>query len=193
MRPALPATPPGADDGTEVSMTDAPAQPEPAISRGRRRLALAVLAGLVAGHGYAVATGGEAWPFSRYTLYSKRYEAKPFRQQMLYGVARDDGREVRLDHRHFPPYFHQQYVRALRRAFPWDEPTGGRETAALPRWLAMYESNRLAGRHGGPRLAALRLETEEWRYDPAAANRGKPPDLRVVEGEHRADDDREDR
>ena len=151
------------------------------MSRRRRRLVSRVVIVILLGHAAAVWAHAEAWPFSRYTLYTRTENWGDYMTLRLYGLTAA-GAEFPVDHRYFPPMDSGRYSRALKKTFAWDDAKKPRKSE-LRKWAALYEANRRAGRHDGPALAVLRLYKVGWRMLPDAANRHAPPDGRHLRGE----------
>jgi hypothetical protein len=149
----------------------------------RRAVVNAVLAALLAGSAYDVATDQEHWPFSQYPMFSGVWRSPTFTWLRLFGVTAD-GREFPLDSNRFiAPFDQSRLPKALKRIL------GGRDgparvRTALADCLARYEELRQQKSHEGPPLAALRLYELEWTIDPDAANVDRP-DHRVFVAEVR--------
>jgi hypothetical protein len=150
---------------------------------GRRAIVNAVLAALLAGSAYDIATDQEHWPFSQYPMFSGVWRSPTFTWLRLFGVT-DDGREFPLDaNRFIAPFDQSRLPKALRRIIDGRDGQA-RVKTALADCLARYEELRQHKGHEGPKLAALRLYELEWTIDPDAANVGSP-DRRVFVAEVR--------
>src|SRR5262245_34254033 len=133
---------------------------------GRRRLVTALAAIITAGYLTELALDppppGEHWPFSQYPMYSN-LSKESFVARRLYGVVRGgSGREIPLwDEEFIRPFDHS------RLWFSWDrlDKSADRRRLlpiALRDCLERYEARRVEGRHGGPRLEAVRLYSLRW-------------------------------
>jgi hypothetical protein len=93
-----------------------------------------------------------------------------------------DGQELLLDHpRYWRPFptseLHTTISRNLRRdqrARRQDPTAAARTDETVQALFELYDCNREAGWHQGPRLAALRLYTTTWELDPERKNLDKP-------------------
>ncbi len=162
------------DDDGEASQDRAPT-----MTRWRRRAVYGLIAVIVAGHLYDVATGGEHWPFSSYPMYSHLNREWTLSFPRLVGIRRD-GSEL--------PLWRTEYLAPLDQS-RLDQALGGmlsrpdwrtRVGAALADCLARYERRRRAGAHDGPALRALRLYDLGWTLDRAARNVDAPDRRRLL-------------
>jgi hypothetical protein len=153
------------------------------MSAARRGVINLLLACLVAGSLYDIATDQEHWPFSQYPMFSGIWRATTFKWHRLVGVL-TDGREWTIeDTQYIFPFdnsrLHLAIVRIALR------PDAERKLAdAVANCLERYERRRRAGQHDGPPLRALRLYEFEWGLQPDAGNVDKP-DVRKLIAEAR--------
>jgi hypothetical protein len=169
--------------------TVTPAGPAANPMRPRRMLlATLVVAVIVVGHAFSIATQHPHWPFHDYTMYSALSEEPRYDRLQIRGVTAD-GREI--------PFANQASIAPiplyhLRMGFMWvDMYKKGREDAmdALCRdTLRRYEDRRLAGLHSGPPLTKLRLYQLHWEpLDAQARDTATPTTvtLRFESGDSR--------
>lgn len=149
------------------------------MSSLRRRTINLLLAFLVSGSLYDIATDQEHWPFSQYPMFSGIWRSSSFSWYRLIGVL-DDGREWTIDDRRYIfPFDNSRLHHAVGRIAA--RPDADRElTTAVANCLERYERRRAAGGHDGPRLRALRLYELQWHLEPDASNVDAPDARRLV-------------
>ncbi len=138
----------------------------------RRWLVHGLMAIVVGGHLYDIATGREHWPFSPYPMYS-HVPGWTTENGRVMGIAAPDGTELVLrDPRLLDPFDQSRLLQGLDTLLR----AGERERvgAALRDCLARYERRRRAGEHDGPPLRALRYYRTRWQIDPEARNVDRP-------------------
>ena len=141
-----------------------------------RRLVLAhlLIAAVVGGSLYDIATSQEHWPFSNYPMFSTVHRKHVLDNwSRVFGVT-SDGREVAiLAYPELWPLDQSRLPLGIRRLA--QEPgSGSRVQAALADILRRYEERRIAGRHDGPAFEGLRLYSLGWDLEPNAANLDRP-------------------
>jgi hypothetical protein len=166
-------------------MTDPATSSGNTVSRRAKMLVLVWVGILGFGHMITTWYEGEFWPFSRYTLYTKLYESKPFEEPMLYGVL-SDGTEIRLDSTYFPPLDRGRYRRALYKVFEQNRHVTP-NPVALEAWLDLYHGKAQQGRHDGPELIGMRLYKERRFVSANAETRLGPPNERELRGQYFVD------
>lgn len=138
----------------------------------RQRLVQSLMAVVIGGHCYDIATGREHWPFSPYPMYS-HLPHWTMETGRIMAVPSGGGAELVWREPHLLAPFDQsrllQGLDTLLRA--GDRP---RVTAALRDCLVRYERRRRAGEHDGPALHALRYYRTHWALDPEARNVDRP-------------------
>jgi hypothetical protein len=150
------------------------------MSAGRMLLAHLLVALLIGGSAYDVATGTEHWPFSPYAMFSTVARTATLDSVVVRGVVNEpDGREVPLrDGTLIGPFDQCRLTTALQRV----RSSGDRNRfeSMLQDCLARYEAARLTGKHDGPALGAVRAYEAHWILDPAARNVDEPTRSRLV-------------
>lgn len=157
------------------------------VSRARRWLVYGLLAGIAGGHLVDIALQREHWPFSNYPMWARASTVWKAGEMRLRGVVADGSGgagngapaaaddEIELRSVHFRPLPSMQLFRALQEV---NNPNDARRQDLLRRraqeLLAYYEKLRLAGRHAGPPLRALRVYSLEWDINRAVDNFDRP-------------------
>lgn len=144
--------------------TTAPSRDAGGLTRGRRSFLLAALVGLVGGHAATFVVSGEKlWPFSDYSLYTEARDAAVAEQFLLVGVTAGPD-SIELDLFRHPdlilPHYRATHHGTFRRL------AGAPDSLVLAAedCLRLYEARRVAHRHNGPPLIAVRVYRYEWRY-----------------------------
>lgn len=143
------------------------------------RRALIVASVVLVGAAWAVdvVRDGDHWPFSSYSMFAE-LRTPDVRLKRLVGVH--DGRELDLVVPvHLAPFHEARLMTALRRLSRGpDGPRARRE--ALAACLERYEQRRVAGRHDGPPLDAIRFYELVWPVKSGAVNRADPGVRRLI-------------
>lgn len=160
----------------------------------RRRLAVAHLLIIVmfAGYAYCLATDTEYWPFSQYPMYSTVVRPGPSQYLALVAVpAGGQKPEFSIpDDKYIIPFDWVRLARAFERLVEMPDHQRKLEAALRDCW-ARYDRLRLAGRHRGPPLQAVRLYRMSWDYvDPDTQRTDSEPDHRDLLAEVTARDAR---
>jgi hypothetical protein len=152
------------------------------MSPARLVVAHAIIALLVAGSAYDIATGREHWPLSPYPMFSSAEESRTLDSLIVRGVEDDgSGRELALREAAFIAPFDQcRITTALQRAASMTD-GGGRLHAMLSDTLARYEAARESGAHDGPPLRAIRLYRAHWTLRPDGSNVDRPDRATLVD------------
>ena len=108
---------------------------------------------------YAFVPLPEIWPFSNFRMFSQGGAEPHARSWVLRGVARDDGREVRLDGSPAVAPYHPVLFRKHFRVTDLET-----RHALLRRVWDHYREGRRLGRHDGPELRALRIYRVRWDW-----------------------------
>ena len=138
----------------------------------RVRLVYAVVGVIVVGHLYEIVRQQEHWPFTNYPMWARVSRDWHIREVMPFGVTEAPApREFDLrDPKYFAPmpaiYQKLNFQRAASRANVRDR--------MLADYLKRYELLRVAGKHGGPPLKAIRLYEWYWTMDRRADNANSP-------------------
>lgn len=150
------------------------------MSHGRRQFVTWFIALLLVIQAAAIAAKHDNWPISCYPMFSS-IQGQEFHRPALCGVS-VDGQELLLDDprywRPIPTTELQQTIRRNirrdQRARKKDPAVAGRTDESVQALFELYDRNRAAGWHDGPRLAALRLYTTTWELDPQLRNLDQP-------------------
>jgi GT2 family glycosyltransferase len=151
------------------------------MSAARMLAAHAVIALLVAGSAYDIASGTEHWPFSPYPMFAHVERARTLDSLLLRGVVDDgSGREIPLrEAGMIGPFDQCRLNTAMQRAR--SGPDGqNRLQAMLQDCLARYEAARGRGEHDGPPLEAIRVYDAHWALDPEGRNVDTPTRARLI-------------
>jgi hypothetical protein len=144
------------------------------MSRNRGLLVHLLIAGVIAGSVFDIATRQEHWPFSDYPMFAVIHQ-KPVLENWyrLYGVTYDNREVAILKYSELWPLDQSRLPLGLRRLY---QQSGGHERArvAVDDILRRYELRRAQGLHKGPPLRALRLYAVNWDLEPYAANLDHP-------------------
>lgn len=153
------------------------------MSAARYAMAHLVVAAVVLGSAYDIATGTEHWPFSPYPMFSAVERSYTLDSLIVMGVAADATRtEVPLrDRSLIDPFDQCRLITAFQRVRGGTD-DGARLRMMLGDSLRRYEQRRQAGAHDGPALGAIRLYAAHWTLDAHARN-VDTPDTRVLIGE----------
>jgi len=145
------------------------------------RLVLAhlLIAGVIGGSLYDIATRQEHWPFSNYPMFSTVHREAVLTWPRLFGVT-PDGQEVALlQYEYLQPLDQSRLPLGLRRLYQRPE-NESRVRTALADVLVRYEQRREARAHDGPPLRAIRLYSVEWPLEPFAANIDTPSSRTLI-------------
>jgi hypothetical protein len=135
------------------------------VTPRRRLLANAVILAILGGQAAAIVTGRELWPFSPYAMYSNLRRGPTISRLWVVGVS-EGGAETPLHGAMLHPFRFSQLEAGLGRL------DGEVRREGLSDLLRRYEVRRLAGRHAGPALEALRLY--RMTFDAAADGDRRP-------------------
>lgn len=127
---------------------------------------------LVVGHGHAIVARRELWPFSHYPMYHHS-PGRSVTALQVDGITAEGARypvSVRSQLAPFGPSRLLGFVRRVGKGRSGAQ----RRVDATRALLALYEQQRLSGRHAGPQLQQLELFEATWRVEPFAANREQP-------------------
>ena len=141
-----------------------------------RRLILAhlLIAAVVGGSFYDIATGQEHWPFSDYPMFSTVHRKHVLDNwYRVFGVT-PDGREVAIvEYPELWPLDQSRLPLGLR-TIARQPGNQSRVETALADVLRRYEARRIAGRHQGPAFEGARLYSLSWDLEPNGANLDNP-------------------
>ena len=153
------------------------------MSAARYVAAHILIALVVLGSAYDIATGTEHWPFSPYPMFSAVEKSPTLDSLVLTGVTADGAMlEVPLRDRSFLDPFDQcRLVTAFQRVRARSD-ADSHLRAMLKDSLLRYERRRQAGAHDGPALRSIRLYVAHWTLDASARN-VDTPDVRTLLGE----------
>lgn len=144
------------------------------MSRNRGLLIHLLIAGVIVGSVYDIATRQEHWPFSDYPMFAV-IPRQPVLENSyrLFGVTYDNREVAILKYSQLWPLDQSRLPIGLRRL---SVQPGGRERvkAVVEDALRRYELRRAQGRHEGPPLRAMRLYSLNWDLEPYAANLDRP-------------------
>jgi hypothetical protein len=156
------------------------------VSRARSFVVHALIAAIASGSLASIFTGRELWPFLSYPMYAALAGG---RAQWFWISGDSDTGEIPLHgYRYLHPAGEQRLGLGLRTLA--EQTNGGRKVAdALMSLAARYETARLAGRHDGPKLQALRVYEVSWDVRSGRLTT-RPPDDRVLFGEVLLDETR---
>ena len=151
------------------------------MSRVRFVIAHLLIAAVVGGSFYDIATRMEHWPYSNYPMFAEIHRTNILRWPRIYGVTRD-GREVPIvSYPQLWPLDQSRLPIGLR-AIVNEPGSSTRVREALRDVLRRYEARRVAGEHGGPSLVGVRLYLVSWQVEPFARNLSAPMDRRLLSG-----------
>jgi hypothetical protein len=130
---------------------------------------------------YDIITGQEHWPISPYAMYSNVEREYTLSRLRVFGVTEDtpEREMLLLAPQHIHPFDPSRFISAFRR-FERRPQNGPVFREALNDCLDRYEARRLAGRHDGPPIRALRLYRQRWKLDPRAANVNRPYTRKLI-------------
>jgi len=136
-----------------------------ATTLSRRRLVVihVLIAAVLIGHAYCLATDTEYWPFSQYPMYSTLAKRGAYSDLMLVGVtATDPPRQISMtEDKYLLPFDWVRLREALLRLEAQPD-HGTRLPEALRECWRRYDVLRRSGRHHSPPLAAVRLSRQTW-------------------------------
>jgi hypothetical protein len=144
------------------------------MTRNRGLLVHLLIAGVIAGSAYDIATRQEHWPFSDYPMFAVAHR-RPVLENWyrLFGVTHDNREVAILKYSELWPLDQSRLPLGLRRLY--QQPGGPeRVRAAVADILRRYELRRQQGLHKGPPLRGLRLYTVDWDLEAYAANLDRP-------------------
>jgi glycosyltransferase involved in cell wall biosynthesis len=148
-----------------------------------RRLAIVytLMALLVGGSAYDIATGEEHWPLSPYPMFAVVDLRPQVESIRLFGVTRGDGREIPLlEEELIHPFDQCRLSTALARTYN-NLSRRSLTRSLLQDVLERYEARRITGAHDGPALAAVRAYFMRWQLDPEARNVQTPQIRNLLE------------
>jgi glycosyltransferase involved in cell wall biosynthesis len=151
------------------------------MSAARLVLAHLVVAFILAGSAYDIATGTEHWPLSPYPMFSTVQTTRTLDSLLLRGVAADGSdREIPLrEAGMIAPFDQCRLTTAMARVA--NQPDGqARLQTMLDDCLGRYEQARERGEHDGPPLQSIRLYDAHWELDPDARNVDNPEQVTLV-------------
>ena len=141
---------------------------------------------LVLGQAYAVITSRELWPLSDYPMYADK-------QGPRVSIVAPEGRTASGElHRvalreELMPFDPSRLLGLLRRVGRGSN-SGEKREEATRALLALYEANRVAGRHAGPPLVSLDVYEETYRIVPWAKNKNERPEKKKLVASTREQD-----
>ena len=139
------------------------------LSRRRAGVVYGLLGVILIGHSVCIMLDRDIWPFSCYAMYS--YGAtSSWDETRMYGVPQGEDHEFPLDEKQL--VLSRIVLRTTLQRAQRQGDLALQKTAAEA--FRMYELRRIAGRHAGPSLQALRVYALHWDYEPEARNRLKP-------------------
>jgi hypothetical protein len=142
-------------------------------------LAHVLMAGVIGGSLYDIATRQEHWPFSNYPMFSTIHREAVLTWPRLFGVTAD-GREIALlAYEYLKPLDQSRLPLGLRRLSQLPG-ADARLRAALADVLSRYEQRREAHAHEGPPLKAIRFYSVDWPLEPFAANLATPSSRTLI-------------
>ncbi len=155
---------------------------DPLLTRPRLVVIHALLLLIIGGSLHAIISGDDHWPLCAYQMFSAVRATPDLTRLRLFGLVEEQGsvREIPLiGSRYLQPFDQSRLQRALsrlsaRRDAPMVMPS------VMRGCLSLYEANRVARRHSGPRLTGLRLYQLTWTLDPHAANRDQAEQRRLI-------------
>jgi hypothetical protein len=152
---------------------------ESSMSRARLIVAHALIAMVLFGSLAAIVAGRDLWPFCQYPMYAALVHG---RTEWFWLYGESAAGEIPLHgYRYLNPAGEQRLAVGLRLLA--ERPRGATLVRdALARLAARYEAARLAGRHDGPELRALRVYEVSWDVRSRRPT-PRPPDERVLYGE----------
>lgn len=150
------------------------------MSRLRMFVIHVLIAGVIAGSLYDIATRQEHWPFSDYPMFAAIHR-QPVLQNWyrVFGVTYDNREVAILKYSELWPLDQSRLPLGLRRLY--QQPGGpARVRVALEDILRRYELRRVRGLHDGPPLRGLRLYSVSWDLEPYAANLDRPTSKQLL-------------
>ena len=149
------------------------------MTRKRQMLAHVLIAGVILGSAYDIATRQEHWPFSDYPMFSAIHRATVLEWPRLYGVTADGSEIALVSHEYLWPLDQSRLPIGLRHIYA-TERNPDRVHAALEDCLERYERRRMARQHDGPALRAIRLYVVAWDIEPYARNLDHPKSRQLI-------------
>ena len=149
------------------------------MTRIRRLFAHVLIAGVILGSAYDIATRQEHWPFSDYPMFSAIHRATVLEWPRLFGVMADGSEIALVSHEYLWPLDQSRLPIGLRHIYG-TERNATRLHAALEDCLERYERRRIAGHHDGPALRGIRLYVVAWDIEPYARNLDQPRSRQLI-------------
>jgi hypothetical protein len=149
------------------------------MTRKRHMFAHVLIAGVILGSAYDIATRQEHWPFSDYAMFSAIHRATVLEWPRLFGVTADGSEFALVSHEYLWPLDQSRLPIGLRHLYA-TERNPQRVHAALEDCLERYERRRIAGEHDGPPLRHIRLYVVAWDIEPYARNLDRPKSRRLI-------------
>lgn len=132
-----------------------------------------MVATIVAGHLFDIASGLEHWPFSPYAMYARAQGDWALSVPEIVGTRADGGELAVKRSEYLAPFDQARLLQAFGRLAAQPDGMALLRTA-LADCLARYERRRRDGAHDGPALRALRLYHSRYELDVAASTVGRP-------------------
>jgi len=144
-----------------------------------------IIAAVMVGSLYDIATRQEHWPFSDYPMFASVHRKHALDNwYRIFGVT-PDGREIAiLRYDQLWPLDQSRLPLGIR-YIAQTKGSEARVREALEDTLRRYEARRIAGEHGGPAIDGIRLYTLSWDLEPYAANIERPRSKTLVAEVHR--------
>ena len=143
------------------------------VTMSRPRLLVVYLLGAVILGGLVsdLVRDTEHWPFSMFPMYSEVDRSNTLSMLRLYGVVqRSPSIEIQLDKNiYLQPFDNTRVADALGNALQKNRVDEGVNDC-----LKRYEALRIAGRHDGPPLVAMRLYRVTWTVNDTGSNIDRP-------------------
>ena len=149
------------------------------MTRKRQMFAHALIAGVILGSAYDIATRQEHWPFSDYPMFSAIHRATVLEWPRLFGVTADGSEIALVSHEYLWPLDQSRLPIGLRHIYAIER-NPKRLHAALEDCLERYERRRIAGQHDGPALRGIRLYVVAWDIEPYARNIDQPRSRQLI-------------
>ena len=149
------------------------------MTRKRQAFAHVLIAGVILGSAYDIATRQEHWPFSDYPMFAAIHRATVLEWPRLFGVTADGSEIALVSHEYLWPLDQSRLPIGLRHIYA-TERNATRLHAALEDCLERYERRRIAGRHDGPALRGIRLYVVAWDIEPYARNLDQPRSRQLI-------------
>lgn len=145
----------------------------------RQIFAHVLIFAVILGSSYDIATRQEHWPFSDYPMFSAIHRANVLEWPRLFGVTAEGSEVALVDHDYLWPLDQSRLPIGLRHIYRTERDVP-RVHAVLEDCLARYERRRVAGRHDGPALRAIRLYMVAWDIQPYARNLDQPKARQLI-------------